>query len=59
MRAEFNHRSYRTAPRFQIMLSFYMMVPPKVRAALGGRPIDATEMVQAEAACVEIAIPLL
>jgi non-heme chloroperoxidase len=26
------------------MLSFNMMVPPKVRANLGGRPLDATEV---------------
>jgi non-heme chloroperoxidase len=26
------------------MLSFNMMVPPKVRAGLGGRPLDATEV---------------
>jgi non-heme chloroperoxidase len=28
---------------FEIMLSFNMMVPPKVRGALQGRPLDATE----------------
>jgi pimeloyl-ACP methyl ester carboxylesterase len=32
-----------TADDFEIMLSFNMMVPPKIRAALGGRPLDATE----------------
>jgi pimeloyl-ACP methyl ester carboxylesterase len=32
-----------TADDFEIMLSF-MMVPPKVRAGLGGRPLDATEI---------------
>jgi non-heme chloroperoxidase len=26
------------------MLSFNMMVPPKVRAGLSGRPLDATEI---------------
>jgi len=29
---------------FETMLSFNMMVPPKVRAGLGGRPLDATEV---------------
>src|SRR5450631_252967 len=33
-----------TADDFETMLSFNMMVPPKVRAGLGGRPLDATEM---------------
>jgi pimeloyl-ACP methyl ester carboxylesterase len=33
-----------TADDFEIILSFNMMVPPKVRAGLGGRPLDATEM---------------
>jgi hypothetical protein len=33
-----------TADDFEIMLSFNMMVPPKVRAGLGGRPHDATEI---------------
>ena len=33
-----------TADDFEIMLSFNMMVPPKVRAGLGGRPLDATEI---------------
>jgi len=33
-----------TADDFEIMLSFNMMVPPKVRAGLGGRPLDATEV---------------
>jgi non-heme chloroperoxidase len=32
-----------TADDFEIMLGFNMMVPPKVRDALGGRPLDATE----------------
>jgi pimeloyl-ACP methyl ester carboxylesterase len=29
---------------FETMLAFNMMVPPKVRAGLSGRPLDATEM---------------
>ena len=33
-----------SADDFEIMLSFNMMVPPKVRAGLGGRPLDATEV---------------
>ena len=33
-----------TADDFEIMLSFNMMVPPKVRANLLGRPLDATEV---------------
>jgi non-heme chloroperoxidase len=33
-----------TAEDFEIMLSFNMMVPPKVRANLLGRPLDATEV---------------
>ncbi len=33
-----------TPDDFEIMLSFNMMVPPKVRAGLGGRPLDATEV---------------
>jgi non-heme chloroperoxidase len=33
-----------TADDFEIMLSFNMMVPPKVRANLMGRPLDATEV---------------
>ena len=33
-----------TADDFEIMLSFNMMVPPKVRAGLGGRPLDATDV---------------
>jgi hypothetical protein len=33
-----------TADDFKTMLSFNMMVPPKVRAGLAGRPLDATEM---------------
>jgi non-heme chloroperoxidase len=33
-----------TADEFEIMLSFNMMVPPRVRAGLSGRPLDATEV---------------
>jgi non-heme chloroperoxidase len=33
-----------TADDFETMLAFNMMVPPEVRAGLGGRPLDATEM---------------
>jgi non-heme chloroperoxidase len=33
-----------SADDFETMLAFNMMVPPKVRAALGGRPLDATEI---------------
>jgi non-heme chloroperoxidase len=33
-----------SADDFETMLAFNMMVPPKVRAGLGGRPLDATEM---------------
>jgi pimeloyl-ACP methyl ester carboxylesterase len=33
-----------TADDFEIMLAFNMMVPPKVRAGLSGRPLDATEV---------------
>jgi non-heme chloroperoxidase len=33
-----------TADDFETMLSFNMMVPPKVRANLGGRALDATEV---------------
>ena len=32
------------ADDYETMLAFNMMVPPKVRAGLGGRPLDATEM---------------
>jgi non-heme chloroperoxidase len=32
-----------SADDYEIMLAFNMMVPPKVRAGLGGRPLDATE----------------
>ncbi len=33
-----------TAEDYEIMLAFNMMVPPKVRVGLGGRPLDATEV---------------
>ena len=33
-----------SADDFETMLAFNMMVPPKVRGGLGGRPLDATEM---------------
>ena len=33
-----------TADDFETMLAFNMMVPPKVRAGLSGRPLDATEV---------------
>jgi non-heme chloroperoxidase len=33
-----------TSDDFELMLSFNMMVPPKVRANLGGRALDATEV---------------
>src|SRR6266568_8867018 len=33
-----------TADDFETMLSFNMMVPPVVRANLGGRPLDATDV---------------
>lgn len=33
-----------TAEDFETMLSFNMMVPTKVRGYLGGRPLDATEV---------------
>jgi non-heme chloroperoxidase len=33
-----------TAEDYEIMLAFNMMVPPKVRAGLGGRALDATEV---------------
>ena len=42
-----------TADDFEIMLSFNMMVPPKVRAGLGGRPLDATEVMS------ELKLPVL
>jgi non-heme chloroperoxidase len=33
-----------TQEDYETMLAFNMMVPPKVRAGLGGRPLDATEV---------------
>jgi pimeloyl-ACP methyl ester carboxylesterase len=33
-----------SADDFETMLAFNMMVPPKVRAGLSGRPLDATEL---------------
>jgi non-heme chloroperoxidase len=33
-----------TPEDFEVMLSFNMMVPPQVRAGLGGRPLDATDV---------------
>jgi pimeloyl-ACP methyl ester carboxylesterase len=33
-----------SANDYETMLAFNMMVPPKVRAGLSGRPLDATEM---------------
>jgi pimeloyl-ACP methyl ester carboxylesterase len=33
-----------TADDFETMLAFNMMVPPKVRAGLSGRPLDATKV---------------
>jgi non-heme chloroperoxidase len=38
---------------FETMLAFNMMVPPKVRAGLGGRPLDATEVM------AKLTIPVL
>jgi pimeloyl-ACP methyl ester carboxylesterase len=38
---------------FETMLAFSMMVPPKVRAGLGGRPLDATEVMS------KLTIPVL
>jgi non-heme chloroperoxidase len=42
-----------SADDFETMLAFNMMVPPKVRAGLGGRPLDATEIMS------KLAIPVL
>ena len=42
-----------SADDFETMLAFNMMVPPKVRAGLGGRPLDAT------AVMAKLAIPVL
>jgi non-heme chloroperoxidase len=33
-----------SAEDYEIMLAFNMMVPPKVRAGLGGRPLDASDL---------------
>jgi non-heme chloroperoxidase len=33
-----------SADDFETMLAFNMMVPPKVRAGLSGRPLDASDM---------------
>lgn len=44
---EFVHGCFSTQPTaedYEIMLAFNMMVPPKVRVGLGGRPLDATEV---------------
>jgi non-heme chloroperoxidase len=38
----FSHQP--SADDFETMLAFNMMVPPKVRAGLGGRPLDASEL---------------
>jgi non-heme chloroperoxidase len=43
----FVHGCFSTQPSaddFETMLAFNMMVPPKVRAGLSGRPLDATEL---------------
>src|SRR5580700_11149793 len=42
-----------SADDFETMLAFNMMVPPKVRAGLSGRPLDATEIMS------KLAIPVL
>ncbi len=42
-----------SADDFETMLAFNMMVPPKVRAGLGGRPLDATAMM------AKLTIPVL
>jgi non-heme chloroperoxidase len=42
-----------SAEDFEIMLAFNMMVPPKVRAGLSGRPLDATEIMS------KLALPVL
>jgi len=42
-----------SADDFETMLAFNMMVPPKVRAGLSGRPLDATEMMS------KLALPVL
>jgi pimeloyl-ACP methyl ester carboxylesterase len=42
-----------SADDFETMLAFNMMVPPKVRAGLSGRPLDATEIM------AKLTIPVL
>jgi len=42
-----------SADDFETMLAFNMMVPPKVRAGLSGRPLDATEVMS------KLALPVL
>ena len=42
-----------TADDFETMLAFNMMVPPKVRAGLSGRPLDATDLMS------KLTIPVL
>ena len=42
-----------SADDFETMLAFNMMVPPKVRAGLGGRPLDATAIM------AKLTIPVL
>jgi non-heme chloroperoxidase len=42
-----------SADDFETMLAFNMMVPPKVRAGLGGRPLDATAVMS------KLTIPVL
>jgi non-heme chloroperoxidase len=42
-----------SADDFETMLAFNMMVPPKVRAGLGGRPLDATAIMS------KLTIPVL
>ena len=42
-----------SADDFETMLAFNMMVPPKVRAGLSGRPLDATEIMS------KLTIPVL
>ena len=35
-----------SADDFEVMLSFNMMVPPKVRAGLSNRPLDVDDMLR-------------
>jgi len=42
-----------SADDYETMLAFNMMVPPKVRAGLGGRPLDATDVMS------KLTIPVL